>query len=199
MTEQVAAFVSDSPAPIVFMVPRDNVKPKHEPDHVIDSKVEKVDSDEPHHAPSRSEKAIRIFMEYQLSEASEQSAEWGVVIYKTDIREMTELHILKGKIASKNWMFAPLAALVEALKAISHEDVSCAITVETTHEFIVKGMDGGDEKKAFRTPESIAYWNDIDALSKGRDIRCRSVAANLSDNLQNICDMAIQRSPLDIV
>nr|WP_250808026.1 hypothetical protein [Neorhizobium tomejilense] len=196
MVEQVASLLSGSAAPTVFMEPTEQVKRKQE----AETASEPESSSRAETASlqiDRREKLIRIFSDYRLSG---DGAEWAVAIQKTGPNNIDELHVMKGEAADFNGRSAPLTAIVEALKSVSHEGPKSVVFIETSHDFVLRGMEGsGSEKLAFRHHEEEAIWAEFDALTNGRDIRYKSVTASLSDHLQGVCDMVMKRGAINLV
>ena len=189
MTEQVAAFVNGRAAPAVFLEPVDMLR-RHEEEH-RSAEPEEDPAELPRPLPERGEKLIRVFTDYRLEG---DAAEWAFAIHKSGPGNNDEMHVMKGESTDANGRSAPLVAIVEALKALSHENGKSAIIVETCHDFVLKGMEGkGQERLAFRHPEEDSLWSEFDALSRGRDLRFRAVQSNLSDRLQHVCDMVMKR------
>lgn len=197
MVEQVAAFLSEKAAPSVFMEPSEHIRRKHDSDVHQETETPAQPHEPVYVMPDRSEKSIRIFADYRLQK---DGAEWAVAIQKSGPGNVSELHVMKGEAADFNGRSAPLAAIVEALKSVSYENKRSHIAIETTHDFVVKGMEGiADEHRAFRHNEEDAIWKQYDSLVEGRDIKAKAVSANLSDHLQNVCDMVMKRGPLNLV
>ncbi|MDW9478749.1 hypothetical protein GOB57_08530 [Sinorhizobium meliloti] len=196
MVEQVSTFLNGKAAPALFMEPTEQVKLKHEQEHPAESEVESRPH-EPPPLPARGEKLVRVFSDYRLEGTR---GEWAFAIHKSGPSNAEELHVMKGEASDANGRVTPLVAIVEALKAVSHENPATAIIIETGHEFVLKGMEGhGDEKLAFRHGEEGSLWRDFDALAHGRDIRYRAVQANLSEPLQHACDMVMKRGVSKLV
>lgn len=194
MVEQVAALLSEKAAPALFMEPSEHIKRKSDVEQPQEPEIRQEVAYVP---PDRNEKAIRVFVDYRLQQGG---ADWAFALHKTGPGNVSELHVMKGESADFNGRSAPLAAIVEALKSVAHENLKSAITIETPHDFVVKGMDGvAEEHKAFRHIEEGDLWTQFDHLVLGRDVRCRAVKSNLSDQLQNICDMVMKRGALEFV
>lgn len=194
MVEQVSTFLAGKAAPALFIEPAEQIRLKQE--------VEQQPEPEPKNdvqlpLPSREEKLVRVFTDYRLENSK---GEWAFAIHKTGPGNTDELHVMKGETADANGRSTPLIAIVEALKAVSHENPGTTIIVETSHEFIIRGMDGTvDEKIAFRHGEEEALWRDFDSLIYARDVRYKAVQANLSEHLQHICDMVMKRGAANLV
>jgi hypothetical protein len=197
VVEQVALLLQGTPAPAVFMEPEKHMKraetrkPEAEPVDVradveqrfAPQPVAKVDID-------RSEKTIRVFLDYKPGGAG---SDWCAVIYKTAPDFSTELHTLKGRVADMNGRSSPVVAAVEALKAVSHENLKSNLIIETCHEHVVNGMDEDPAiRKAARHPSEERLWAEFDTLADGRRIRCKLVQENLAESLQGACDMVIK-------
>jgi ribonuclease HI len=188
MVEQVSTFLSGKAAPALFMEPVEQIKLKQEHEH--QPEVEHKPQEAPP-MPARSEKLVRVFSDYRLEGTK---GEWAYAIHKSGPGSAEELHLMKGEASDSNGRATPLIAIVEALKAVSHENQATVIIVETCHEFVLKGMEGvGDERLAFRHDKEGPLWKDFDALTHGRDIRYRAIHANLSEYLQHACDMVMKR------
>lgn len=196
MVEQVSTFLAGRAAPALFMEPVEQIKMKPDHDVVIEQAADVKPAEAPP-MPPRGEKLVRAFSDYRLEGTR---GEWSVAIHKSGPGNAEELHVLKGETNDANGRATPLAAVVEALKSVSHENPATVVFVETCHAFVLKGMDGqGDEKLAFRHPEEASLWREFDALVYGRDIRFRAVSANLSEPLQHTCDMVMKRGVVKLV
>jgi hypothetical protein len=188
MVEQVSTLLNGKAAPALFMEPIEQLKLKPEADHLPDPDAKPREAPR---MPSRGEKLVRIFTDYRLVGSK---GEWAFAILKSGPGNAEELHLMKGEVPDTNGRVTPLVAVVEALKAVSHENHATAIILETCHEFVLKGMDGnGDEKLAFRHVEEAAIWTDFDALVHARNVRFRALQTNLSEYLQHACDMVMKR------
>jgi ribonuclease HI len=188
MVEQVSMFLSGTAAPVLFMEPVEQIKLKH--DHEPQAEVEQKPLEAPP-MPARGEKLVRVFSDYRLAG---MKGEWAYAIHKSGPGNAEELHLMKGEATDSNGRSTPLMAIVEALKAVSHENSATVVIVETCHEFVLKGMEGiGEERLAFRHEKEAPLWKDFDALTHGRDIRYRAIQANLSEYLQHACDMVMKR------
>ncbi|MCS4089853.1 hypothetical protein [Rhizobium sp. BK176] len=189
MVEQVSTFLSGKAASALFMEPIEQIKIKQEHEH-HQPEVEPKPQEAPP-MPARGEKLVRVFSDYRLEGTK---GEWAYAIHKSGPGSAEELHMMKGEASDSNGRSTPLVAIVEALKAVSHENPATVIIVETCHEFVLKGMEGiGDERLAFRHDKEAPLWRDFDALTHGRDIRYRSIQPNLSEYLQHACDMVMKR------
>ncbi|MBY3433148.1 hypothetical protein HFN89_02995 [Rhizobium laguerreae] len=188
MVEQVSTFLSGKAAPALFMEPVEQITLKQEHEHQPEA-VQKPQEAPP--MPARGEKLVRVFSDYRLEGSK---GEWAYAIHKSGPGNAEELHVMKGEAVDSNGRTTPLVAIVEALKAVSHESAATVIIVETCHEFVLRGMDGiGDERLAYRHEQEGPLWRDFDALIHGRDIRYRAIQANLSEYLQHACDMVMKR------
>jgi ribonuclease HI len=196
MVEQVSAFLSGKAAAALFMEPMEQIKLKQEHESASESEADPKPIEAPS-LPPRGEKLVRVFSDYRLEGTT---GEWAFAIHKSGPGNNEELHVMKGETPDTNGRVTPLVAIVEALKAVSHENAATVVIVETCHHFVLKGMEGhGDEKLAFRHAEEASIWRDIDALVYGRDIRYRALAANLSEPLQHACDMVMKRGVAKLV
>lgn len=196
MVEQVSMFLNGKAAPALFMEPMEQIKLKHEQEHAAEAEPE-IKPQEAPPLPGRGEKLVRVFSDYRLEGTR---GEWAFAIHKSGPGNAEELHLMKGEASDANGRVTPLVAIVEALKAVSHENPATAVILETCHEFVLKGMEGrGEEKIAFRHVEEAPLWRDFDALIHGRDIRYRAVQANLSEPLQHACDMVMKRGVSKLV
>jgi ribonuclease HI len=188
MVEQVSMFLSGTAAPVLFMEPVEQIRLKQEHEH--QPEVEQRPREAPP-MPARGEKLVRVFSDYRLEGTK---GEWAYAIHKSGPGSAEELHLMKGEASDSNGRSTPLVAIVEALKAVSHENPATVIIVETCHEYVLKGMEGmGDEKLAFRHDKETPLWKEFDALTHGRDVRYRAIHANLSEYLQHACDMVMKR------
>lgn len=196
MVEQVSTFLNGKAAPALFMEPMEQIKLKHEHETAPEAEPDPKPQEAPP-MPSRGEKLVRVFSDYRLEGTR---GEWAFAIHKSGPGNAEELHVMKGEAADANGRVTPLVAIVEALKAVSHENPATVVIVETCHDFVLKGMEGrSDEKLAFRHAEEAALWRDFDALVHGRDVRYRALQANLSEPLQHACDMVMKRGVAKLV
>jgi hypothetical protein len=196
MVEQVAGLLAGTAAPTVFMEPMEHIILKHDGEGAVYMEAE-IPSVAPSVQIDRREKLIRVFADYRLTG---KGAEWAVAMQKTGPNKIDELHVMKGEVEDFNGRAAPLIAIVESLKSLSHEGAKSVVFMETTHEFVIKGMEGdGEHRKTFRRTEEEALWAEFDALTAGRDIRYKTVAASLSDHLQGVCDLVMKRGAISLV
>lgn len=203
--EQMTAFLKGARSPMLFMEPKEMLPPaeattgdggeSRAPDREPAPEPAE-ESAEVHPLPAlRERRSVRVFFDYDI----ETDGRWAACAHKASPEGVEEMHLFRGPINDANGRRAPVVAVIEIMKSLTHEHADSLVVIECDKAYALKGMGGDpDLAKAHRRDEEADLWRDFDALVRGRRIVFNSVQNNVSDILQHMCGFVMGRKLTDL-